>query len=75
VTTLALVLAVLALAIVFHERRRQRALRRWLAERDRLERYGEHIAAANGHPDGHVLSVWPVVNGHDHPTDPEEYIS
>jgi hypothetical protein len=71
VTILALVVAVIALAIVLAERRRNRIARQWLAERQRLERYGEHLAASNGHPHtGNVVTVVPV-NGYDTPP-PEE---
>jgi len=73
VTTLALIVAALALTVALAERRHRRTRQRWENERKRLERYGENIAAANGHPDGHVLSVVPI-NGHDHPTDPEELV-
>jgi hypothetical protein len=58
VTLLALTVAVVGLVwLVVSERRWRREQRRWIEERERLDRYGEHIARANGHPHtGHVLA-------------------
>jgi len=58
-TIAALVLAFVACAALLAERRLNRIERRWQDERERLEAYGEHIAAANGRPHGGVL-VYPA---------------
>lgn len=58
--TLAAVLVIAALAAVaIHAHRRYRLEQRWRNERDRIEAYGERMAAHNGHPDGDVVAIVP----------------
>jgi hypothetical protein len=72
VTYLMVVIAAGVVWLVIAERRWRREQDRWIAERDRLDRYGEHLAAANGHPrTGHVHVI--PHNGYDHP-EPEELV-
>ena len=71
-TTLALIVAALALTVALAERRHRRTQRRWDQERERLERHQERLVASNGHPHtGNVLPFAPLHNGYDHP-EPEE---
>jgi membrane protein implicated in regulation of membrane protease activity len=65
-TVALVILAVLTvLAIVLVERRENRRDRIWREEHDRLEQYGERLAAHNGHPDGDIVAIAPARNPAD----------
>lgn len=62
IAVVAIIVAVavgLEAAARWHRRRREA---RWTNDRARLERYGEHLAARNGHPDGGLIAVVPTRN-------------
>jgi hypothetical protein len=55
------ILAALVIAFVAHGAWRQNQLdRKWRAERERIERHNERMAAHNGRPDGDVVAITPT---------------
>lgn len=71
-TALAALAAAGVLYLLWTDRRWRREQARWLAERDRIDRYAERLVAANGRPhSGQIVWTARRVDGYDHP-EPDE---